>query len=160
MASKREIEEMIIEIGEPIARTQGHTMVDVEFHSGKRPRIMVILDNPAGISVGECQKFSSLLSARLDIEEDAMPDGYYLEVSSPGLDRKLRRDQEFDIFRGRRVQVRTYAPVEGKKEFYGKLEGLQDGEVLILDEESGTSRAIPRDMVSRCKLHYDIGDLM
>lgn len=161
MASKREIEKMIIDLGEPIARAQGHTLVDVQFQSGGgRPRVLITLDSPGGISVGECQKFSNLLGARLDIEEDEMPEGYYLEVSSPGLDRTFRRDEEFDIFRGRKVQVRTYAPVEGQKEFLGKLEGLRDGEILLLEEETGISRAIPREMVSRCKLHYEVDDLM
>jgi len=161
VSTKRQIEEMIIELGEPIADAHGHDLVDAEYMTGEgRPRILVTLDKPGGVSIGDCQKFSNLLGARLDLEEDKLPDGYYLEVSSPGLDRSFRRDREFDIFRGRNVHVRTYAPVNGRKEFYGKLEGLHDDEVLIMDEEEGVSHAIPHDMVARCKLHYEIDDLM
>lgn len=154
MSRRARIEQMVEELAEPIARAEGQILVAVQYtvESG-RPRMLVTLDKPGGVSIGDCQRFSDLLGARLDLEEDRLPDGYYLEVSSPGLDRVLKKDREFEVFRGRQVQIRTYAPVEGRKEFFGTLEGLCEGRVVITDEQ-GKMLRIPRNMVARAKLHY------
>lgn len=154
MSKRANVEQLVEQLAEPIARAEGQVLVAVQYTvEGGRPRILITLDKPGGIRVGDCQRFSDLLGARLDLEEDRLPDGYYLEVSSPGLDRVLKRDREFDLFRGRRVQIRTYAPVRGRKEFFGTLEGLSEGNVVVTDEE-GNSLRIPRNMIARTKLHY------
>lgn len=156
MVKKRGIEDLILRLSEPIADAEGQTVVAVEYTGGRsRPTIHVTLHKQGGVTVGDCQRFSSLLGARLDLEEDHLPDGYYLEVSSPGLDRTLKAEREFEVFRGRTIRVNTYAPVDGQKEFTGVLEGADDDHIVISDEE-GNERRIPRDMVARAKLHYEI----
>ena len=148
------VEELVEQLAEPIARAEGQIVVAVEYAvEHGRPRMLVTLDKPGGISVGDCQRFSDLLGARMDLEEDRLPDGYYLEVSSPGLDRVLKRDREYDVFRGRLVEIRTYAPVQGQKKHLGTLGGLCEDHVILTDEE-GNSLRIPRHMISRAKLHY------
>lgn len=154
MAKKSGIEDLVLRLAEPIADAEGQVVVAVQYTGGRsRPSILVTLDKPGGITVGDCQRFSGLLGARLDLEEDHLPDGYYLEVSSPGLDRTLKTDREFDVFRGRTVRVNTYAPVDGSKEFTGVLEGADDDHIVITDEE-GSEHRIPRSMVARAKLQY------
>ena len=153
MASHNRLEQTLIEWAEPIAEAEGYIVVDIRVQGPKdRPRILVALDKVGGVQIDDCSHFSRLFGARLDIEEDLIPGSYLLEVSSPGLDRTLRSDRELTLFQGREVQVRTFAPVEGQKEFVGYLESADPQHIVIRDEEE--LRHIPRDMVSRIKLHF------
>ncbi len=158
MAKRRDIQDLILRLAEPIADAEGQVVVAVQCSGGRsRPTILVTLDKPGGVTVGDCQRFSGLLGARLDLEEDVLPDGYYLEVSSPGLDRTLKTDREFEVFRGRTIRVNTYAPVDGSKEFMGVLQEADDEHIVITDEE-GNEHRIPRKMVARAKLQYRLDD--
>lgn len=156
MKGKRQLLEALYEMADPIAEAEGLQVIDIEMIGKKdKPRIQIALFDPdgPGPTVGECQAFSDLLGARLDFEEDFLPGGFYLEVSSPGLERVLKKPREFAAFRGRQVQVRTYAPIDGTKEFYGTLRGIE-GDHLLLEEEDQTRR-IPRESISRTKLVYE-----
>ncbi len=155
MKSKKQLIEELFDMAEPIASADGFEVLDIEITGKGRPRILITLFHPGGEgpTVGDCQDFSRALGARLDYEESFLPEGFYLEVASPGLERVLKNPREFEAFRGRKVQVRTYAPIDGRKEFLGTLGGL-DGEDLVLDEEDGTRR-IPRDKVARTKLVFE-----
>ncbi len=146
----------IWEIAESIAETEGFDVVSLDIKGSQgRPHVTVVLHKEDGVTVGDCQHFNDLLGARLELEDHIFPDGYYLEVSTPGLDRTLEDDREFDIFRGRTVHVNTYAPVHEKKDFIGALEGLCDGDIVVTLPE-GTTYRIPREMVARAKLHYEL----
>ncbi len=156
MKSKGQLLQMLYEMAEPIAAAEGFEVLDIEIIGKKdMPRIQVTLFEPdgRGPTVGDCQEFNNLLGARLDFEEDFLPEGFYLEISSPGLERVLKKPREFEAFTGRKVQVRTYAPIDGDKEFMGILRGI-DGEDLLLDVD-GDTRRIPREKVSRTKLVFE-----
>ncbi len=154
--SKGKRNEQLWEIAEAVASAEDLKIVSLEVKGEQgRPHVVVVLHKEEGVTVGDCQQFNDLLGARLELEEDMFPDGYYLEVSSPGLDRRLVTDREFDIFRGRTVEVNTYAPVEGKKRFRGSLQGLCDG-YIVVTEDDGTTYRIPREMAARAKLYYEL----
>ncbi len=157
MNGKKQMIERLYEMAEPIAEMEGFEVLDIEI-VGKRdmPRVQVTLFDPdgGGPTIGDCQKFNQSLGARLDFEEDFLPEGFSLEVSSPGLERVLKNPREFEAFTGKKVQVRTYAPIDGAKEFYGLLGGL-DGDDLLLQQDEGVRR-IPRDKVSRTKLVFEL----
>jgi len=157
MTKHRNQSDKLWEIAESVASPEDLVVVSLEVKGQQgRPHVVVVLYRQEDkVTVGDCQKFNDLLGARLELEEDLFPEGYYLEVSSPGLDRTLATDREFDIFRGRTVEVNTYAPVEGKKHFTGSLKGLCEGEILIV-EEDGTTYHIPREMAARTKLYYEL----
>jgi ribosome maturation factor RimP len=128
------------EIAERVAASSGLEVVEVEFRgSGQARMLRVFLDKPgavsgdplAGVTHGDCANFSREFGTILDIE-DAVPTSYTLEVSSPGLDRKLTKARDFERFVGSRVKLMTRNPVNNNRFFEGRLESFHDGK-LILD---------------------------
>src|SRR3989449_3384906 len=127
------------EIAERVAASSGLEVVDVELRGGGKSRMLrVFLDKPAagtdplaGVTHEDCASFSREFGTILDVE-DAMPGGSYtLEVSSPGLDRKLTRPADFERFTGSRVKLTTRNPVNGNRFFEGKLESFQQGRLTL-----------------------------
>jgi ribosome maturation factor RimP len=128
------------EIAERVAASSGLEVVEVEFRgSGQARMLRVFLDKPgaangdplAGVTHGDCANFSREFGTILDVEE-AVPGSYTLEVSSPGLDRKLTKAKEFERFVGSRVKLTTRNPVNNNRYFEGRLESFRDG-LLMLD---------------------------
>src|ERR1700722_6484771 len=127
------------EIAERVASSSGLEVVDVEFRGGGKSRMLrVYLDKPAAGAVAlaggtheDCANFSREFSTVLD-GEDAAPDGSYtLEVSSPGLDRKLTRAADFERFTGSRMKLMTRHPVNNNRYFDGRLESFRDGRLTL-----------------------------
>ena len=127
------------EIAERVAASSGLEVVDLEFRgSGKARMLRVFLDKPgavsgdplAGVTHGDCANFSREFGTILDVE-DAIPDSYTLEVSSPGLDRKLSRPADFERFQGSRVKLTTKEPVQGNRHFEGRLEQFAAGRLTL-----------------------------
>ncbi|MFZ5767350.1 MAG: ribosome maturation factor RimP [Bacillota bacterium] len=150
----REVEKQVEAMAREVAGPMGLSVVDVEFsRRGRRSVLRVILDKPGGILLDECARVSEELSHMLDAA-DPIPGTYVLEVSSPGLDRVLRRDEEFWLFRGRRVAVHTYVPVQGQKRLEGTLLGLEEGGVHL--EVDGQEVLVPRQQVAKVHLVAEI----
>ena len=124
-------------------------LVDVEYVRERDYYLRVYIDKAGGIDIDDCQSLSERLEEILD-REDFIPDAYILEVSSPGLDRVLRKPRDFERERGKQVDVTLYAPFDGKKQWTGTLAGC-DGKTLHLDE----GVEIPMDQVSQIRLHID-----
>jgi len=103
--------------------------------------------------MAECAELNNELSELLD-KDSTTEAAYLLEVSSPGLDRKLKKDEDFKWAIGRKIKVTTYVPFEGKNVFSGKLLGLGEGCVVV--EDKGASTQIPRDKIANAKLEHDI----
>ena len=124
-------------------------LVDVEYVRERDWYLRVYIDKSGGIDIEDCRLLSERLEEILD-REDFISDGYILEVSSPGLDRVLRKARDFERERGKEVDVTLYAPLHGKKLWTGTLTGY-DGTALTLDD--GT--CIPMEQVSNVRLHID-----
>ncbi len=122
-------------IVERVAASRGLEVVEVEFRGGGKARMLrVFIDKPGGVTHEDCSNVSHEVGTILDVE-DAVPGGsYLLEISSPGLDRKLVRPADYERFAGSLVKVTTREPVEGNRHFQGRLEGFQEGR-LTLDLE-------------------------
>jgi ribosome maturation factor RimP len=133
------------EIAERIASSSGLEVVDIELRGGGKSRMLrVFLDKPAaagadplavpaltsGITHEDCASFSREFGTVLDVE-DAMPGSYTLEVSSPGLDRKLTRPADFTRFTGSRVRLMTRQPVNGNQHFEGRLQSFREGRLTL-----------------------------
>jgi ribosome maturation factor RimP len=127
------------EIAERVAASSGLEVVEVEFRgSGKARMLRVFLDRPgaasgdvlAGVTHGDCVNFSHEFGIILDVE-DAVPGSYTLEVSSPGLDRKLTKPSEFERFVGSRVKLTTRNPVNNTRYFEGRLESFREGRLTL-----------------------------
>ncbi len=119
-------------IAERVAQSYGCEIWDLEFRgSGKGRMLRIYIDKPEGVTHEDCANVSREVGTILDVE-DAIPGGQYLlEVSSPGLDRKLRHAGDYERFTGSRVKLQTREPVEGTRHLEGKLEGLRDGRIAL-----------------------------
>jgi ribosome maturation factor RimP len=126
------------EIAERVATSSGLEVVEIEFLGGGKARMLrVFLDKPAagtdplaGVTHEDCANFSREFGTILDVE-DVMPESYTLEVSSPGLDRKLIKPADFSRFTGSRLKLTTRQPVDNNRHFEGRLESFKDGRLTL-----------------------------
>jgi len=129
----------IRESAERIARSEGLEVFDVEWKVGKQRLLRIYLDrlpgpaNPqnSGVSHKDCERVSEQLSVVLDVEDLVPGPSYVLEVSSPGLDRKLIREADYTRFVGRLAKIWVNEPIENQKYFEGRLAGCLDGVVRL-----------------------------
>jgi ribosome maturation factor RimP len=124
--------EKIRQIAERVASSSGLEVVEVELRGGGKSRMLrIVIDKPGGVSHEDCASVSREAGTILDIE-DVVPGGSYtLEVSSPGLDRKLLKPADYERFAGSLVKIKTREPVEGMRHFEGRLAGLHDGCIAL-----------------------------
>jgi ribosome maturation factor RimP len=136
-------EDRVQAIAERVAATSGLEVVEIELRGGGKSRMLrVFLDKPAGVTHEDCALFSREFGTILDVE-DVVPGGsYVLEVSSPGLDRKLNRAADYERFAGSKVKLMTRQPVNGNRHFEGRLESFRDGR-LILDLSEARKKKRP-----------------
>lgn len=145
----------VTELLAPYVKDKDLDLYRVEYKKeGKEWVLRVFLDKPADseneyVSIEECEDATRWLSEVLD-KEDFIDRSYNLEVSSPGLDRELIKETDFERFKGRLVEVKTYEQISGSKEHEGVLLGKEDGIVKI--EESGKTLEIPADRISKINL--------
>ncbi|NLJ87182.1 MAG: ribosome maturation factor RimP [Epulopiscium sp.] len=110
-------------------------LVDVEYvKEGTNWYLRVFIDKKGGITIDDCELVSKSLEKTLD-KEDPIKNSYILEVSSPGLDRPLKKDSDFERYKGRIVDIKLYKAFNKKKEYSGELIGLKDNIVYIIDED-------------------------
>ncbi len=124
--------ERIREICERVAGSSGLEIVEVDLRGGGKGRMLrVVIDKPGGVTHEDCASLSREVGTILDVE-DVVPGGSYtLEVSSPGLDRKLTKAADYQRFTGNRVRLVTREPVAGRRDFDGRLESVTDGRLTL-----------------------------
>ena len=140
----------------PIAHSEDLNLIDVEFlKEGSDWILRIFLENKDGdLTIEECEKVSRALSIILD-EEDPIDKSYILEVSSPGLERPLKTEEDFERFRGELIAVKTFKKINGEKEFIGTLKEFADDQItLILDD--GQEISIDYSLVARANLTFEI----
>ena len=149
MAKKR-IEEIVTDLVLPVTEKHAFELVDVEFvKEGANWYLRVFIDKPAGIAIDDCQVVSEELSALLD-KTDPIKQSYMLEVSSPGLDRPLKKDRDFEKYKGEEVEVKLFQPLNGSKIYTGDLQGLEQDSVVIKCS-SGEIMKFERPLISTVK---------
>jgi ribosome maturation factor RimP len=147
-------------LAEPYVRDAGFDLIEVQFGREQRGAVLrLFIDrppnptvNPTVIGVDDCERVSRDVSAALDVA-DAISSAYQLEVSSPGLDRPLRRERDFARFVGESARVRLEVGVEGRRNFSGTIRGAKDGRVEIASD--GRSYELPIDDIVRANLIPD-----
>lgn len=138
----------------PVVTRHGCELVDLECQREQNGLVLrVRIDHPEGVTLARCSVVSRDLSATLDVE-DPFDSTYALEVSSPGLDRPIRRAEDAVRFVGKRVRVELALPLEGRRRFRGEIVAVQDGRVLV-QEEAGTVW-IPWDQVKKAHLEVEL----
>jgi ribosome maturation factor RimP len=145
-------------IVERVAASLGVEVVEVELRGGGKSRMLrIFIDKPAGVTHEDCATLSREVSTILDVE-DAMPGGpYVLEVSSPGLDRKLSRATDFERFQGSRVKLTTKDPVNGNRHFEGRLQHFAAGR-LTLDIAEARKKFRPKEGTAE-KLEIELANV-
>lgn len=136
--SKKHIESTISKFLQPIMQEYQHELVDVEYvKEGATWYLRVYIDKPGGITVLDCEKVSRTLEAILD-EEDPIKGAYILEVSSPGLDRPLKKEADFNRAKGKVIEIKLFQAIDKQKEFQGELQDFKDDVVTIITGDNET----------------------
>src|ERR1700757_1426955 len=137
-----------------VVGSQGYELVEMEFKgAGKNSLLRLFIDKPAGISHRDCELVSEQVGTVLDVE-DLIPFSYTLEVSSPGLDRKLVKESDYARFEGKLARIQTRIPLNQQKVFRGRLQGLYGGKVR-LELPKGDLLDIPLDVIQEARLEID-----
>jgi len=161
-------QDRVRQIAERVAQSSGLEVVEVEVcGAGKHRMLRVFIDRPGatpaadrpdGVTHEDCSNFSREFGTIVDVE-DAMPGGsYMLEVSSPGLDRKLTKAADFERFRGHRVKLTTRAPVNNNRHFEGKLESFENGR-LLLDLSAARKKQMRSKEGAATKIEIELGNV-
>jgi len=138
---------------EPAIERLGYELTDLEVRlSGQGGLLRLTIDKPDGIDLDDCEKVSHAVSALLDVE-DPVPGNYNLEVSSPGLDRKLTKVEHFQRFEGETLKVTMRFPIEGRRRFRGTLVSSDDESIVV--EVDGESHSLPLTMIDTARLVPD-----
>ncbi len=143
---RKKIEDIAAEIALPIVEKYKFELVDVEYlKEGSNWYLRIFIDKEGGITIDDCQHVSEELSDVLD-KVDPISQSYFLEVSSPGIDRPLKKEKDFEKFKGEQVEVKLFQPVEGRKVFEGELMGLKNNIISI--ENNGQVMEFEKDKVA------------
>jgi ribosome maturation factor RimP len=124
--------EKVREIAERVAQSSGLEVVDIELLGGGKARMLrIFIDKPDGITHEDCSSFSREAGTIFDVEEAVPGASYLLEVSSPGLDRRLSKPADYQRFTGSLVKLMTRDPVNGNRHFEGRLKAFHDGRLSL-----------------------------
>lgn len=147
---KEQIVRRTWEVLEPELKAIGVELVEVEFGREEVGDVLrLYIDHPEGVTLDRCVEVSRYVGPVLDME-DFIPEAYNLEVSSPGIDRPLRKPGDFKRFEGEPVKLETIAPVGGRRRYKGRLAGFDDG--LVAVDCDGTVHTVHIENVKRAKL--------
>ncbi|MBI5124475.1 MAG: ribosome maturation factor RimP [Candidatus Omnitrophica bacterium] len=148
-----EITEKVKEVAAGYIKEHGIEIIDITYrrqHGGMTLRILA--DRPEGISVKDCEEFNKYLSEELD-REDVIQDRYILEVSSPGLDRPIKTDRDFERAMGRNLEITTFEAIDGRKTHEGRFAGMDKENIVI--ERDGVSAVIPKNKIALARLKIE-----
>ena len=145
------ITDAVFALAQPVAESLDLEIWDVEFVKEAGTRFLrIYIDKAGGVSIQDCEAFSRALDPILD-EADPIPESYTFEVSSAGAERVLKRPGDFERFLGSDVCVKLYQPIEGSKQFVGKLQSYEDGNVTILQNDKPCT--FEKSTVAQVRLH-------
>jgi ribosome maturation factor RimP len=151
------IAERVQEIAERVAIDHGLELVHAEVAGPEnKPIVRVFIDKPQGVTHDDCSEMSLHLGTILDVE-DFIHASYTLEVSSPGLERGLYKQADYERFAGSDARIKTRQPIDGQRNFRGRLMGLEDDQVVFEDRTNGTVK-IPLNIITKANLEVDVSD--
>ena len=155
VAAKEEVVSRISEIARRVGDSEGIEIVDVEFLGAGRSRLLrIYIDRPQGVTHADCEFISQQVGTILDVEDVIPGDSYTLEVSSPGLERKLATPKDFERFVGKKAKVTLREPVENQRHWEGKLAGFSQG-IIALEPSAGKIVHIPLAQVQKANLKFE-----
>lgn len=150
----KDVVDRVKAIADAIVLSQGMELIDVEYRREARGWVLrLYIDKEGGVTVDDCGRISQEVGRSLDVEDFILAP-YTLEVSSPGLTRRLKDEKDFIKYRNRLIRVKTFEPVENRRQFKGKLLGISDNRIEI--EVEGGVFQIPLSKVAKANLEIDL----
>ncbi len=150
---KKTVRQTVEELALMVTDKLGIELVGVDYlPAGKRSRVIVYIDKPGGVFLEDCEEVNKSLGAILD-REDPIPFSYLLEVSSPGLERPLKKPEDFRRFMGNHVKIRTNNKINGRRNFSGILKEFED-DLLVLETDEGEKFSIALHKINKANLCY------
>ncbi|MGA2269101.1 MAG: ribosome maturation factor RimP [Bryobacteraceae bacterium] len=145
----------IQEIAQRVAQPEGLEVVEVEVKGGGGHRfVRISIDKPAGVTHGDCGLVAQQVGTILDVE-DVVPGGRYtLEVSSPGVERKLLKPEDYQRFQGRKARITLREPRDGRRHWEGALAGFDNGSIA-LETQPGTTLRFPFEQIQKANLKFE-----
>jgi ribosome maturation factor RimP len=148
--------EIVGDIVRPIAEEKGFRVVDIEYvKEGKNWFLRIYIDKPGGVDLNDCAMFNELVSEQMDaLEPDPIPYAYYLEVSSPGAERPLKTEEDFELAVGRYIHVSLFEPVEKNNVYEGTLKELTDDNMVLSVKDKNKTKDVElkRTNISKARL--------
>ncbi len=152
--SGRGVAEQVRTLVTPVADELGYVIWDVEYvKEGADYILRITIDSEAGITIDDCERMTHAVNPVID-EADPIEEAYLLEVSSPGIERDITRDEHFAACAGERVELRLFAPVEGSRVWTGVLGGLDEAGNVTVDV-MGTPRTFPRKDIAKIRTVFE-----
>lgn len=152
--AKQRIEDLVFDLTKPITDEFNLELVDVEYKKeGQNWYLRIYIDKEEGIGLNDCEMVSGKISDILD-EKDPISDSYFLEVSSPGLDRPLKNEKDFKRYIDREIEVSLYQPLNNTKYYKGINKGLKEESLSILLEDHHLLE-LPMKLVASVKLYFE-----
>ena len=150
-----QIADQVREIAERVGASEGIEIVEVELLGGGKNRLLrIYIDKPQGVSHADCELISQNVGTILDVEDVIPGDSYTLEVSSPGLERKLTKPRDFERFVGKKIKVVLRDPVEQQRRWEGTLKQFSEG-VVTLEPAPGREVRFRLDQLEKANLKFD-----
>lgn len=152
MAGSANTEKRIEELIQPTVTEMGYELVDVEFvKEGPNWYLRIFIDKEGGVTIDDCEAVSKTLEKIFD-EKDPIEQAYFLEISSPGIDRPLKKKEDFIKYNGEMVDVKLYKPYEGSKEYAGKLVGYDENDGTVTIEVDDKNIAFTKKEIAGIRL--------
>jgi ribosome maturation factor RimP len=156
-------EETLFQALKPVVASLGVDLIDVDVRDHKGELVAkIVIDSDDGIGIEDCGRVSEQVAPVLEVEDPELFRDAQIEVTSPGVDRRLRRSQEFDHYRDREVTVKCYAPFEGQKTWTGTIQSHTDEQLTIetCNDDGVQSVSIPLDQVASVRLNFDADEFL
>jgi ribosome maturation factor RimP len=151
---REDLASKIEEVAKRVVESEGLELVDVEVKGGGNNRLVrIAIDKPEGVTHGDCELVSQQVGTILDVE-DIVPGRYTLEVSSPGVERKLMKPQDYERFQGKKARITLREAVEGRKNWEGTLAGFA-GDAVTVETEPGKTRQFPLSQIQKANLKFE-----
>ncbi|HWZ34076.1 MAG TPA: ribosome maturation factor RimP [Bryobacteraceae bacterium] len=155
MADRTAVTDKVLEIAERVASSEGLEIVDVQLLGGGGSRVLrIFIDKPQGVTHADCEFISQQVGTILDVEDVIPGARYTLEVSSPGVERKLTKPRDFERFVGQKVKIALRQPVENQRTWVGALKSFAEG-IITLEPSPGRSVQFPLEQVERANLKFE-----
>ena len=152
---RREMVSKIEEIARRVGQSEGIEIVEVELKGGGNNQLLrIIIDKPEGVTHGDCELISLQVGTILDVE-DIVPGRYTLEVSSPGVERKLSKAGDYERFQGKKAKIVLRDPIDNQRYWEGTLAGLDDHGLVSLNLNAGKTIRFPLEQIEKANLKFE-----